>query len=60
MLTSAEINAIAGDVKAAQDQGLELAQITSKYPGFDAPSAYAVADAIHAIRLADGASTVGR
>ena len=60
MLTPVEITAIAGNIKTAQDQSQELTQITSRYPSFDAASAYAVADLIHAMRLADGAQAVGR
>ena len=60
MLSTVEINAIAGDIKTAQDQGLELAQITSQHPSFDSSDAYVVADLIHAMRLAKGAQAVGR
>ena len=60
MLATAELHAIARQVKTAQDQGLPLTQITSQYTGFDADNAYAVADLIHAMRLADGARVVGR
>ena len=60
MLTSTEMNVIAGIVKTAQDQGQELEQITSRYPDFDASSAYAVADLVHVMRVAEGARAVGR
>ncbi len=60
MPTTLELQAIARQIKNAQDQGLPLAQITSQYAGFDTASAYAVADLIHAMRLADGARAVGR
>ena len=60
MLTTAEVSAIAVKVKTAQDRGLELEQITSLHADFDVLSAYAVADLIHAMRLADGAQAVGR
>ena len=60
MLAAAELQAIARQIKTAQDQGLPLTQITSQYAGFDADNAYAVADLIHAMRLADGARVVGR
>ena len=60
VLSNGALNKIALRVKTAQDQGLSLAQITGQYAGFDAVDAYAVADLIHAMRLADGAHAVGR
>ena len=60
MLATAELQVIARQVKTAQDQGLPLAQITSQHAGFDVETAYAVADLIHAMRLAEGARAVGR
>lgn len=60
MLPVAELNAIASQIKTAQDQGLPLSQITSQQKGFDTAAAYAVADLIHAMRLAEGARAVGR
>ena len=60
MQTTAELEAIAHQIKTAQDQGLPLTQITSQHPGFDTAAAYAVADLIHAMRLAEGARAVGR
>ena len=60
MPTASELQAIALQIKTAQDQGLPLTQITSQHPGFDTAAAYAVADLVHAIRLTDGARAVGR
>ena len=60
MLTAAELQAIAQQIKTAQDQGLRLTQITAQHAGFDTVAAYAVADLIHAMRLAEGARAVGR
>ena len=60
MPTTAELDAIAHQIKTAQDLGLPLTQITSQHPGFDTAAAYAVADLIHAMRLAEGARAVGR
>ena len=60
MPTAAEHQAIAQQIKTAQDQGLRLAQITVQHSGFDTVAAYAVADLIHAMRLAEGARAVGR
>lgn len=56
----AELQAIARQIKTAQDQGLPLHQITSLHAGFDADAAYAVAELIHVMRLAGGARAVGR
>lgn len=60
MPTTAELQAIAHQVKTAQDQSLFLTQITSQHTGFDAGQAYAVANMVHAMRLAEGARAVGR
>ncbi len=60
MPTTAELEAIAHQIKTAQDKGLPVTQITSQHPGFDTAAAYAVADLIHAMRLAGGARAVGR
>lgn len=60
MLAAAELHAIAGQIKTSQDHGLPLTQITSQHTDFDSAAAYAVADLIHAMRLADGARAVGR
>lgn len=60
MPTTAELKTIAHQVKTAQDQGQFLTQITAQTNGFDVPSAYAVADLVHAMRLAEGAHVVGR
>lgn len=60
MPTTAELEAIAHQIKTAQDQGLPLTQITSQHAGFDTNAAYAVANLIHAMRLSEGARAVGR
>ena len=60
MLAATELHAIANQIKTAQDQGFPLTQITSQYTRFDTAAAYAVADLIHALRLAEGARAVGR
>ena len=60
MPTTAELETIAHQIKTAQDQSLFLTQLTAQTTGFDVPSAYAVADRVHAMRLADGARVVGR
>ena len=60
MPTTFDINTIAHQIKTAQDQGLPMPQITSLHAAFDTTAAYAVADLIHNMRLADGAHAVGR
>lgn len=60
MLTVADRQAIALRIKTAQDQGLPLTPITSQHTDFDVATAYAVADIVHAMRLAEGARVVGR
>lgn len=60
MLSEAETRDIARSLKAAQDQVGQVIPPTSKYPGLDAPSAYAVSALIHEARLAEGAASVGR
>ena len=60
MLTVADRQAIALQIKTAQDQGLPLTPITSQHTDFDVATAYAVADIVHAMRLAEGARVVGR
>ena len=60
MPTVAELRGIAQQIKTAQDQGLRLTQFTAQHAGFDTVAAYAVADLIHALRLAEGARAVGR
>ena len=60
MLKIAELQFIAHQIKTAQDQGQFLPQITAQTTGFDVAAAYAVADMVHAMRLAEGARVVGR
>ncbi len=60
MPTSFDIQAIARQIKTAQDKGLPLTQITAQHASFDPATAYAVADQVHAWRLAEGAKPVGR
>ena len=60
MLEKTVIDAIAGRVKAAQDQRTWLSPITAERSDFDVASAYAVAHAVHRARVAEGAVPVGR
>lgn len=60
MPTTVELEAIAHQIKIARDLGLPLMQITSQHAGFDSNAAYAVADLVHDMCLAEGARAVGR
>jgi len=60
MLSEQHISAIARSLKAAQDRAQQITPPSSQYAGLDAASAYAVAQTIHAARLAEGAVPVGR
>lgn len=51
---------IAHEMKAAQDNVLQIEPFTSRLGGFDVPVAYAVAHLIHEARLREGAIPVGR
>jgi len=60
MTTTADFRAIARQMKAAQDEGLQVEPWTSRLSGFDVPAAYVVAHMIHEARLSEGAVPVGR
>lgn len=60
MLAAERLDAIAAEVRAAQDQVRRLAPISSREPGFDLEAGYAVAARVHAARLAAGAIARGR
>jgi len=55
-----DYRAIARQMKAAQDEGLQIEPLTSQLNGFDVSSAYVVANLIHEARLDEGAVPVGR
>lgn len=55
-----DLHAIALEVKAAQDSGSQIEPLSSRFPGFDVPAAYRVADLVHRRRLAEGATVAGR
>lgn len=55
-----DIDEITRDVVAAQDRAAPLEPITSRFPDFDIPAAYAVARGVHEGRTAQGAQAVGR
>jgi len=60
MPPSAQLGALASQMRAAQDNARQIEPFTSKFSDFDVPSAYAVADLIHRARMRQGAAPVGR
>ena len=60
MPTTSELDALAHEIKAAQDLGHQIEPFTARVPGFDLAAAYAVAERVHRARLAEGARPVGR
>ena len=60
MTSAFSLTDIAREVKAAQDNAQQFQPLTTRYPGLDVPAAYAVANLIHEMRLAEGAVPVGR
>ena len=60
MLASAQLDAIAAEVKAAQDASRSMEPPTSRHPGFDIDSAYEVAARVRGMRVAAGAVPCGR
>lgn len=60
MRTTADLLALATEMKAAQDAARQLEPITARVPGFDLAAAYEVAHLIHRARLSEGARSVGR
>jgi 2-keto-4-pentenoate hydratase len=60
MLQRPDLNALASEMKAAQDSARQIVPFTTRLPGFDLATAYEVAHLIHRARVADGAKPVGR
>lgn len=60
MLSASERQVIAEQMRAVQAGKRQMVPVTSTYPAFDLPSAYAVAQRVHRARLAEGAVAVGR
>lgn len=60
MLAVQDIEQIALEMRAAQAEVRQIPPFTSRFPGFDLPSAYAVAHQIHQSRVSEGALPVGR
>lgn len=57
---SIDIEAIAQEMREAQDRVRQIAPFTARYPGFDVPGGYGVARRVGARRRADGFVPVGR
>ena len=55
-----DLEAIAREVKAAQDLCRQIEPLTARLSGFDSSAAYEVARLVHEARVRDGASPVGR
>lgn len=60
MLTAPELRDIALQIRAAQLEVRQIEPFTSRIPEFDLPSAYAVAQLNHEVRMSEGAVPVGR
>jgi 2-oxo-3-hexenedioate decarboxylase len=56
----AGLEAIADEMKAAQDLCKQIEPLTARLSGFDNAAAYDVAHFIHEARVREGASPVGR
>ena len=55
-----DLEAIAREIELAQDRGAQLAPFTTRVPGFDVPTGYAVARRVDERRRAQGCVPVGR
>lgn len=55
-----ELNSLARQMKAAQDEARQIEPFTAQYSGFDVPTAYEVARQVHEKRLIENAIPVGR
>ena len=60
MTKSLDLDALAQEMKAAQDSARQLQPFTSRFQKFDLSIAYRVAGLIHQARLGEGAKPVGR
>jgi len=54
------LQTIANEIKAAQDQCKPIEPLTSRFGNFSNDEAYAVAQLIHEMRIKEGAKPVGR
>lgn len=60
MLSPSTQAGIAREIKGAQDRAASLEPFSGRVPGFDVPSAYAVARSVFEARRSEGFATVGR
>ena len=60
MTKSLDLDALAQEMKAAQDSVRQLRPFTSRFQNFDLSTAYQVAGLIHRARLGEGAKPLGR
>jgi 2-keto-4-pentenoate hydratase len=60
MLERRQLEEIAALMRSAQARVCQVEPLTSRIPGFDLPSAYAVARLMHEARIGEGAVPVGR
>jgi len=60
MPATIDLDAIAHQIKTAQDAARQIAPLTSQFNDFDVAAAYAVADRVHRARLEEGAIPLGR
>jgi 2-keto-4-pentenoate hydratase len=55
-----DLQTIANEIKAAQDQCRPIVPLTSRFADFSNGEAYSVAGLIHEMRIKEGAIPVGR
>lgn len=60
MLTATQLQLVAQQMKAAQDEVRQIPPFSAQLEGFDLPSAYAVGELMHQDRIQQGAVPVGR
>ncbi len=60
MAATLDLDALAAEMKAAQDSVRQIEPFTARFTGFDLGTAYEVAQRIHRMHLAEGAQSVGR
>jgi len=60
VLDARKLQEIADEMRTAQMEARQIEPFTSRIPGFDLPSAYAVGQLIHEMRIAAGAVPIGR
>lgn len=60
MPNALDLDALAGEMKAAQDAARQIQPFTARLPDFDLSAAYKVAHRVHRARLKEGATPIGR